>query len=728
MAIEQHGIAVSIEAQLDKFRKEMQDSGGLVEVVTTGMDRATKRAATSFNRLQARIDPATRAFRQYEQRVSQVRLAVESGAATQQEAENVLEGLKDQYEQVREKLASMGEASAANDNEVRHSTSTYRKFGAVAQQAGYQVGDFAVQIASGQNALVAFTQQGAQLLGVFGPWGAVLGAAVAVVGALAVAFWDSNEAASDAATSVERYKESVKDAEAFIKRLNDETKTQTQLLRDERAEILKTAQERVKAAIADLEQRKARVEAMNKKSNDLGFGIENEEVDTESYQRFVDEIAKRKKQLDDLTKSLDDIIKKNEEFKKDQADRKAAAEQQERINDVIDSLKFERDQLGRTDREQLIYNSLKRAGIDASSKYGDVIRNIAGDLYDYQQRLADLNDAVERENALMVEGARVTESNQTAIESYNVQMARLRELVDAGAISQQTFARASVAAEAALASVQDEMWKSNSAMQKQIEDTTDWGGAASKAFDEYSTKAQNAAANSRRLASGGFSALEDALVSVTTKTESVKDAFTSMVDGILADFQRLLIRQSITGPLAKIASGAISSFVGGMFGGGGAGVDYSSPSYDWSQVGGGTTDMTSPSYDWSKFADGGVMTPNGPAPLRRYSAGGIATSRQVAEFGEGSVPEAFVPVPSGKIPVDLKLPKAAASSAASGSVFNIDARGADQGAIARLEQTIVAIGGVVKRIDTSFDKRAVGAVSGAVQRGGSAARAIRGKG
>lgn len=48
------------------------------------------------------------------------------------------------------------------------------------QQAGYQVQDFIVQVQGGQSALVAFSQQGAQLAGAFGPSGAVLGAIIAL--------------------------------------------------------------------------------------------------------------------------------------------------------------------------------------------------------------------------------------------------------------------------------------------------------------------------------------------------------------------------------------------------------------------------------------------------------------------------------------------------------------------------------------------------------------------
>ncbi|WP_420403311.1 hypothetical protein [Nisaea sp.] len=51
------------------------------------------------------------------------------------------------------------------------------------------------------------------------------------------------------------------------------------------------------------------------------------------------------------------------------------------------------------------------------------------------------------------------------------------------------------------------------------------------------------------------------------------------------------------------------------------------------------------------FAGGGIMTAGGPA------SGGIALEPSVAIFGEGSLPEAYVPLPDGRtIPVTLSLP------------------------------------------------------------------------
>lgn len=61
------------------------------------------------------------------------------------------------------------------------------------QQFGFQVGDFATQIAGGQSAMLAFTQQGGQILQFFGPLGAVLAANLAVFGAFTIALSKSGQ-------------------------------------------------------------------------------------------------------------------------------------------------------------------------------------------------------------------------------------------------------------------------------------------------------------------------------------------------------------------------------------------------------------------------------------------------------------------------------------------------------------------------------------------------------
>jgi len=67
------------------------------------------------------------------------------------------------------------------------------------------------------------------------------------------------------------------------------------------------------------------------------------------------------------------------------------------------------------------------------------------------------------------------------------------------------------------------------------------------------------------------------------------------------------------------------------------------------------------------------MTADGPLPLKRYAGGGIANSPQLAMFGEGSGPEAYVPLPDGRsIPVSMK-----GGSGAVSSTVNVHIHGSD---------------------------------------------------
>ena len=72
------------------------------------------------------------------------------------------------------------------------------------------------------------------------------------------------------------------------------------------------------------------------------------------------------------------------------------------------------------------------------------------------------------------------------------------------------------------------------------------------------------------------------------------------------------------------------------------------------------------------FASGGIMSNDGAFPLKRYARGGIANSPQLAMFGEGSTPEAYVPLPDGRtIPVTMKN----GGKGVGNVVVNVDATG-----------------------------------------------------
>lgn len=82
------------------------------------------------------------------------------------------------------------------------------------------------------------------------------------------------------------------------------------------------------------------------------------------------------------------------------------------------------------------------------------------------------------------------------------------------------------------------------------------------------------------------------------------------------------------------------------------------------------------------FANGGIMSSAGSLPLRKYARGGVATTPQLALFGEGSMNEAYVPLPDGRsIPVTFSGDASQMSNAGSSNVsyVNIEVNVANDG-------------------------------------------------
>jgi tape measure domain-containing protein len=116
------------------------------------------------------------------------------------------------------------------------------------------------------------------------------------------------------------------------------------------------------------------------------------------------------------------------------------------------------------------------------------------------------------------------------------------------------------------------------------------------------------------LSEGIIGGIDAAIEAAMTGADNLGDTLKGIASGVLKDIGNMLLRFGL------------NSLLGGAFGGG-----------------------------FFKFANGGVMTGAGAAPLKRYAAGGIANRPQLALYGEGSKPEAYVPLPDGRrIPVALQ--------------------------------------------------------------------------
>lgn len=122
--------------------------------------------------------------------------------------------------------------------------------------------------------------------------------------------------------------------------------------------------------------------------------------------------------------------------------------------------------------------------------------------------------------------------------------------------------------------------------------------------------------------------------------------FSDLVDSILTDILRMQMKAAAANIYKSIFGGA-----GGSSDGGYEMLPSYVPSDGSGESGGGIWDSIK---SFFSFANGGVMTPYGAVELRKYASGGIANKPQLALYGEGSMNEAFVPLPDGRtIPVTM---------------------------------------------------------------------------
>jgi len=153
----------------------------------TLIDQAKKRAKAAeenrkeTERLVKAYAPARVAANLYKNKVQEIDQAEKRGIISKQEAAQALSLLTKEYYDFTQGVATGGNQFAKFNVETYRANQRLKRFTSTGlQQAGYQIGDFAVQVQAGTNVAVAFGQQMSQLLGIFGAGGALAGAAVAI--------------------------------------------------------------------------------------------------------------------------------------------------------------------------------------------------------------------------------------------------------------------------------------------------------------------------------------------------------------------------------------------------------------------------------------------------------------------------------------------------------------------------------------------------------------------
>jgi lambda family phage tail tape measure protein len=180
---------------------------------TTELDAATTRFGT-------KLDPLLKKEKAFATAVKQVNDAMRLGVATQKEAITEINRLGKAYGIAQDRI----DRTTASMTGIRKNTN---RMNATIQNAGYQFGDFAVQVQGGQNVLVAFSQQGAQLAGLLpGVAGAVTGVALVIGSSLARALMDGS-------TLFRSFSDVVGDAKTALEELRGATSFLSSTLKDD---------------------------------------------------------------------------------------------------------------------------------------------------------------------------------------------------------------------------------------------------------------------------------------------------------------------------------------------------------------------------------------------------------------------------------------------------------------------------------------------------------------
>jgi hypothetical protein len=201
---------------------------------------------------------------------------------------------------------------------VNQAASELNRFGVVAQQTGYQVSDFIVQVQGGTNPLVAFSQQATQLAGLLyymperfmaarlGVLGFSMSVATAVsvvtigiplLAMLAMNFLSSGEDADKGAEGVDKYKEaldglksSIQSTQAEINKLSFGTEDDAvagarKAMQDAQAEVarLTASQTKVRGQFAPTEEESAAIEAAVKNYRDLVINLNELTAKQQAY-------------------------------------------------------------------------------------------------------------------------------------------------------------------------------------------------------------------------------------------------------------------------------------------------------------------------------------------------------------------------------------------------------------------------------------------------------------
>ncbi|QBX33403.1 phage tail tape measure protein [Paracoccus liaowanqingii] len=170
--------------------------------------KAAKEKAKEAEYLTRTLNPLLAAEQTYLRMQSEISRATDLGILDIQQQAVALDQLQKEYDALGNGVYMTGSRFNRFGEMAVQNGKGIQKFGMYAQQAGYQIGDFAVQLQAGQNAGVAFSQQAAQLAGLIpGLAGAMTTFAAIGVGLLIQNMTKGEKAAEDTYLQLSKFQD-----------------------------------------------------------------------------------------------------------------------------------------------------------------------------------------------------------------------------------------------------------------------------------------------------------------------------------------------------------------------------------------------------------------------------------------------------------------------------------------------------------------------------------------
>jgi hypothetical protein len=292
--------------------------------------------------------------------------------------------------------------------------SSFRNLRGQAQNLGWQMQDVAVQAQMGTDALVILSQQGSQVASGFGPAGAVVGALIAVGGAIAGVVFNTK--------GLKEAQELAKVTTAGLTdKLYEQAKAGKLLTTNQKAYLASIQQEKIINYKTELNKLSKELKENETKVEDLKTAMANAKATTDSYMKSLlpGTMGVLGKKLEDLTKTItaqkgifDEVTEEAKQAQKD-LDSIEAGTKFETDDDLADKLKQEADAvrdatkawvdkiatISMTEREAALYaltadatNAAERAAIPTQAK-------LINSYYDKKEAIDEATKALKRQAA-----------------------------------------------------------------------------------------------------------------------------------------------------------------------------------------------------------------------------------------------------------------------------------------------------------------------------------------